>query len=206
MGVGAVPKKTNRWTSIVANKLEVREINFGIGSSCLTGRPLGARSLQDTLSNIPFPKKDLEFIIISYGLNDIGSMESNYDTVLFKRTYRKSLNLIKQHAWRMDKVILLSPYYISEAGYKKYDSLNPTHRMPTVSRHLDFVAAVLAISKEQGTRYINIYDSMKLYGAERLLSADSLHPNNAGHAVIARCVINHINSLSTNKSKHKRVV
>lgn len=173
-----------------------KERNYGIGSSTMEQgippRPLGARSMIDTLDGVPVKNARGRLIVIEYGLNDMGCNAPGYDTAFFKRDYRITLDTIRARGWNMKDVLLFGPEYIPDSGYRKYAAINSGNGVPTRERHLQYVDAVREIAAEYGTHWFNMYDSMVVHGGASIIGADSLHPNNAGHGVMANIIIDYL--------------
>jgi lysophospholipase L1-like esterase len=58
-----------------------------------------------------------------------------------------------------------------------------------------FVDATRAIANEYGTGYIDLYIAIRGSGDATLVSEDSLHPSNTGHAFIAQLVNNYVRTM-----------
>jgi len=173
-----------------------KERNYGIGSSTMEQgippRPLGARSMIDTLDGIPVKNARGRLLVIEYGLNDMGCNAPGYDTIFFKRDYRITLDSMRARGWNMKDILLFGPEYIPDSGYRKYATLNSGNGVPTLARHLQYVDAVRAIAAEYGTHWFNMYDSMRTHGGAALIGPDSLHPSNTGHNYMASVIIDYL--------------
>jgi len=191
--VGVGTTATNfRWSTHAAYQLNEIENNFGLSSSTMQkgtpDLPLGAASMIDRLNLIPTKSSLKKYLVFAYGLNDMGYNGGTYDTVGFKAAYRRVLDTSIARGWSPSDILLVAPYFVNDSGYRRYDALNGGNGKPTVARHLQYVDATLKISQQYGTKYIDMYQAMLANGADALLSSDSLHPNNDGHAFIAKTV------------------
>ena len=206
LGIGASPV-SYRFSSEATASLGGVEKNFGIGSSTMqAGMPLGTNSMQQTMNRqVPWKSDHSKMIVIEYGLNDVGCNAPGYDTVNFKRDYRKTLNAIRQSGWLARQVVLLAPAWVPDSAYRFYATFNH-NGVPTRQRHLKYVDAVRAIAEEYGALYINAYDSIRLNGAGKFLAGDSLHPNNAGHKYIAGLITNTINGYNRRSGSDNGII
>jgi lysophospholipase L1-like esterase len=190
-GVGAT-STAYRYSALVASSLKHVEVNLGLSSSTLTKttplNPFGATNMIDRLNQVPVKKVGRKKIFIAYGVNDLRYNTVNYDTVNFKRDYRILLDTCIARGWAASEIVLIAPFYISPSTYLSDSTTYGFSSAVTVTRHLNFVDAVLKISQQYNTAYVNTYTNFASFIGSTGLS-DGIHPNDAGHSVIAMLII-----------------
>lgn len=179
-GEGASPRLTNRWTSLLSAAKGYTEDNQGFSGWTLC--PNACTSSLD-INSIPAKTNDRRFIFIAAGNNDIqiASLEpSDYaDRIADWIAMAVSLG------WNPMRVIVISNFYAEFThGY-----FEPCDNDFTQARRTAFRDAMQSAALSNGGFFINCYDPMLEGGGMALLN-DVIHPNNAGHALIANTIGN----------------
>ena len=130
-----------------------------------------------------------DYLPILYGTNDARhtGAPDTFNLGGFVRDYRALLGGLTQAGYAPANVCIGSPVYFPDAGFAVGDN-----ELTGQSRdvYLRFVEAVKALAREFGTFYAPIYESMQSQGGDTLALPDLIHPNPAGHAVIADAFAN----------------
>lgn len=176
-GVGA-SVTANRWSSVLASRLGITENNKGISGSVLqntapaqsgNGRD---RYLVDVYNQRPWR------IFILYGINDIRYNSPDWTPAAFQNDLQEVVGGLISGGVNADDIVLGSPPFVT--GYIP----SPPYDGGSISRHLAHVDAVAAVAANSGTRYVDVYRWMMNNGGASLLTNDTVHPNDAGHAAI----------------------
>ena len=168
---------------------EYPNINFKILNTGISGNritDLEKRWKQDVLSHSP------DWLCIKIGINDVWrqfDMMSSDDQVsidYYEKTYRK---LIDRTITEVEKIILISPYYI------EFNKSDPMRAMMDSYRKI-----VLKLANEYKLTYVdtqNAFDSYLAFKSYDTLADDKVHPNQTGHMIIAKAFLNAVGK-STN--------
>ena len=171
----------NRWSSVVASQLNIKEINYGVGSSQLrqnvptaTGlgiaggfqRYLDMRALQGNT------------VFCMYGTNDmnVADATTNGDATLLA-DYRSKLTTMV-NSWKAERmtVVLLSP------PFNAVSSTNITKRNA-------WQQACLTVAKNTGSLFVDTETVFTDTANAAGFFPDNLHPDNTGHAMIANLCV-----------------
>lgn len=151
----------------VAAKNGVRMANYSVSGTTLVFHFAGDSSAIDRLTRItPVYNGGSRFYISEYGTNDGYNINGTLDTAVFRSSYYTLINQLTTNGWPANRIILFLPYNHNPNGVV-----------------LNNLIANIALVK--GVGYIDVYNQMIAAGGDALLIADFIHPNNAGHAVIA---------------------
>jgi len=110
--------------------------------------------------------------------------QPGYDPENYYRNYREILGMTKERLGA--RILLLSPFYISRSTTPN------THRRRVLETIPKYVEKVEALSREFSTRYVNLHDVFQSLIEKREPTAyapEPVHPNYAGHTVIALQVL-----------------
>jgi len=160
---------------------KINVINAGINGNTILD--LKDRWEDDVLSLRP------NFISILIGINDIHRAlagQPGYDPESYYRNYREILTLTKESLKDVE-ILLLSPFYISKA------TIPGTHRSKVLEVIPKYIEKVELLSKEFSTLYINlhtIFQSLLKHREPTTYAPEPVHPNSAGHMVIALSILN----------------
>jgi len=175
-GVGGTT--STRWSSVVARQIGQREVNAGVPSSAFRGNTAsivgGYNRYTDALAI------DANTVVMMYGTNDLvndgiasftGTASNLTDVTTKTRTVIQNA---KAYGRRL--IICSPPYcYTSSAVGTK------------VKNYLE--AFNSACSLEGGVTFVDCYNIFLDTGSPDSYMNDALHPNTAGHALIAQHVI-----------------
>jgi lysophospholipase L1-like esterase len=148
-------------------------LNAGISGNRITD--LDERWERDVDAHNP------DWLCIKIGINDVWrhfDMMLSDDQVsiqLYEKLYRKLIEITLD---KVEKIILISPYYIEP------DKNDPMRRMMD-----DYRQVVERLSKEYKLPYVNTQNAFDRYLAFKsyeTLAEDKVHPNQTGHMIIAK--------------------
>ena len=124
-------------------------------------------------------------LFLAYGFNDARytGRPADFNVTQYAADYREVLSgLLEGGAYNPAKIWIISPYYITDTGLAT-GSAGFTGQ--TRAGFEAFVAAAASVAQSFGTRYVDMYQYMLANGGASLISADNIHPGDAGMAVIA---------------------
>lgn len=179
------------WPTLLTGWMNAPLRNFSVSATTLMKRspvdPYGFVNLIDRLGNIPTygPKKG--WLIIAYGFNDMGYNGANYTPANFRIDYQTVIDDATGKGWPRHRIILVAPYYASSDTYTAYAATTGT-TANTRQRHLAFIDTVQATATFNGTKFVNPLTAQLANDSTQLLSADNVHDNNWGHAIIAQAI------------------
>lgn len=176
-GTGATTK-VNRWSTILADSMNMEEVNCSISGTLLqyntaVGTSGRVRFIQEILSQKP--KK----VFIDFAINDLRyntATISNYCTQL-----RYIVSYLKKSGIDSNSIYLCTPTYMNPAIYTAAAPWNGG----SVAIHVQYKDSVVAIASSLNVKSLDGYTWMLNNGANTLIAADKIHPNNAGHLSIA---------------------
>jgi lysophospholipase L1-like esterase len=130
-----------------------------------------------------------EALIFAYGFNDARytGAPSTFNVAQYTADFKEALNGLIAGGYTPSKIYIVSPYWISDTALATIGSAGFTGQ--TRGGFEAFVTAAHDVAAEYGTQYCDVYAAMRDGGAAALISADGLHPNDAGHALIAATVL-----------------
>jgi lysophospholipase L1-like esterase len=181
-GSGAT-RPERRWTSLVSRRLGWIEVNRGLSTSTLTelGRktPSGERRWREAIAGPP-----ADVVVVMYGANDVLARVPLGDPETpgtFRHAAREVLHGIRE-ALPDAALVVCAPQPSRATGER---------------RELYDLALAEAAAREGG----HFIAAGSAFPAERLgeLSADRLHLNDAGHAVLAEFVLSHRGTLAARR-------
>lgn len=180
-GSGA-SSNANRWSTKLAIALGFTEDNQGIGATVLqNSAPVLANNGQDTFTTRILQRYPSRVYIL-YGLNDSRYNGVNFSVANFKAALTQVVqNCLNLGGLGVRDIYIGSPPYTSPAFYGSYAPFNAG----STEKHLAYRDATREVSTAFGIQWVDIYQGMKDAGGDALMSADGVHPNDAGHQVIA---------------------
>jgi lysophospholipase L1-like esterase len=159
---------------------QIRYINKGIGGNKITD--LSERWRDDVLFHKP------DRLSIKIGINDLHShlrgADGGVSPELFAELYDRVLALTKQELGC--PVVLITPFYISR------DNSGQTFRSQVLELLPRYIETVEALSKKYDTRIVRlhaIFQQHLEYRDAEVFCPEPVHPNRAGHLVIAEGVM-----------------
>lgn len=129
-----------------------------------------------------------ETLVIAYGYNDARyvASPSTFNVQQFENDYREVLDGLLAAGYRRDRIILVTPWWISDVGLTTGSS---GFSGQTRSGFEAYVSVVKSLAAQYDTYLADAYAAMRDGGGASLIGSDNIHPNDAGHAVIANCVL-----------------
>lgn len=184
----------HRWSTVWSALRGLTETNDGTNGQCLQStvptNPTGPVNFKDSVAAIGATLYQNNQLVLAFGTNDVGLNFTNYTVAKFKSDYIDVLTALNAKGWYGKNIVIISPYYSSQAGRDTYTFWGVT--VPADEQRLaDHVQACEEVATQFGCQFVDTYTHMKNNGGESLLGADGLHLNNAGHALVA----NYINSI-----------
>ena len=160
--------------------LHLRFINMGIGGN--TVRDLDARWQTDVLDLKP------DYVTVLIGINDVWRQFDTPEITeghVYPQEYRETLSrLVKETLPTVKGMVLMSPYM-----------MEPNRNDPMRARMDEYGAMVKEIAEENHLPCIDLQAAFDEYFQEyhpASINWDRIHPNVAGHCVIARALLNGI--------------
>lgn len=185
-GAGAsMPARS--WPALLALTLGVPLVNKGLGGTVLQSTPVRdgrggsgvSRFREDLLGD-----DRADCIAILYGYNDAryATDPARFNVGAFVRDYRVVLDgLLAAHIER-ESICLGSPPYLPDAGLQLGSSGFTGQRRAGFEAYVD---AVRELAREYSLFYAGVYEAMAARPDGSLASPDIIHPNDAGHQLIA---------------------
>ena len=179
LGVGYVRLFTELVTARFPER-RIRYINTGIGGNRITD--LKGRWQEDMLAHRP------DRLSIKIGINDLHSHLRDPDhgvgPELFEEIYDELLDLT--HRELGCPVVLLTPFYIST------DRSGTTFESEVLSLITRYIETARKMSERYGTRLVDLHEVFQRqleYREPDVFCPEPVHPNRAGHMVIANAVV-----------------
>ncbi len=170
-GMGA-SATANRWSSRLAASLGITEINSGIGGTVLQNTDSLANNGRDRyVANVLGNRPWRTYIL--YGLNDLNSTNANLTVALYQNDLIEILQGLIAAGMAPRNIIVGSPPFFT----------NYTGGSVTKQQQYADAARVAALSN--GCGFVDVYRAMRDGGGSALLDGDGVHPNDAGHTLIA---------------------
>lgn len=177
------------WASLLATKLGAKLDNRGISATVLQsspdagGRPRANNGFSRYREHLLGDTR-ADLIAILYGFNDArytaAPASLNHDG--FRRDYIVLVQGLLDAGYDSAAICLGSPPHIPDAGFD-VDAENGFAGQSRVEFQR-YVRTVELIARDAGTSYAAVNEWMDARG-DALVSADHVHPNDAGHAAIA---------------------
>jgi lysophospholipase L1-like esterase len=182
-----VPER--RWANLLAARLGVVLRNKGISATVMQNSPMadGRPGPNNGLSRyerdlLGYDRADL--VAILYGFNDARYMAApgTFHRSNFVRDYRAVLAGLLGAGFAPEAICLGSQSHIPDAGLGVG---NGGFAGQSRRAFEAYVGTVRALAKGAGTFYAAVNERMQTQGGDALIAEDHVHPNDAGHAVIA---------------------
>ena len=177
-GWRAVTHPRNRWSSLVCEHLRWREVNLaadGMGFFARRGGnlPGGGRSpsCRDTVWLEAVLRAEPDVVTVSLGLNDAAFLPSQLDLV--RQAVDHDLSFLA--ARLRSTPVVIAPYF---------PALGTGPRFGVVRRMVHERATELGLNSTDAM-------STAVSGEQDRLSIDGIHPDDSGHAAIARAMISY---------------
>jgi lysophospholipase L1-like esterase len=185
LGLGA-STPNNRWTSVLCGIKNWHEINYGTSYETLlkASENTGYTSFFEKYQNLIHTRSaDDKYMFIAYGANDCAFNYPDYTTDLFSTQLQTIITFANSKGWTNNSIVVLCGYYENDASWRAGygGSSNPA---ATMTRYFSFITAAQTVANNNpGVYFVNPFNS---YDATAL--SDGIHPNDAGHAAIAKYV------------------
>ena len=186
--VERIKKEAHRQTveSRGSNKLQV--INLGIGGDSSTKilKRMPAEIEARYSANWPF------VLVITFGANDERSIDGKIETPMeqFESNVKGIINLAKQHS---DKILFLGIPPIAKPVVEFKGQEYSDERVKQYEQRMQDIV------EESGLPFVPIRPVFEQAGLDRLYTYDDIHPNDAGHQLIAGIVKPVLDSLLAEK-------
>jgi len=186
---GASVAEPDRWANRFAASLDLNLRNKGIsgtvlqGSPDADGRPRGNNGFSRFRNDLLGADRS-DLVAILYGTNDArhtGAPES-LNHAGFTRDYRIILSELIVHGFAPRDICIGSPVHIPDAGFSAGE---PEFTGQSRDAFEAYVATIRSLAREFGTFYAAVNERMQAHGGDALVLSDNVHPNPAGHGVIA---------------------
>ena len=155
---------------------KIRFVNTGIGGDVATG--LRGRWDEDVIAHKP------DWVSVLVGINDLHRTLREDPAAVPPAEYRRACtDFLESTAQRTDAgLILMDPFYMA----RRPDPGSPEEAVLNLLP--EYVAIVTELAGRLGARHVRLHEAfqrvLEHYGAE-FLCAEPVHPNPAGHLVIA---------------------
>lgn len=195
IGAGANASSTpNRWIEKVAVALGgATVLNQAISGTVLQnsndsgGNPMANNGRDRFFAALGGINKR-NFLFHAYGFNDaryVGA-PSTFNVTQYANDYREVMNGLMELGWRPDEIAIAPPYYITDTGL---NTGSAGFSGQTRAGFTAFVDAAKAVAAEYNLWLGAPYEAMLANGAGALIDVDNIHPNDAGHQVIATAML-----------------
>ncbi|WP_061933412.1 SGNH/GDSL hydrolase family protein [Aureimonas sp. AU22] len=184
-----------RYVNIVASALTGGLVlNQAISGTVLqnspdaSGAPMASNGRDRFAGALTGAAAQRETLVIAYGYNDaryVGA-PATFNVREFETDYREILDGLLAAGYRRDRIVLVTPWWISDAGLGTGSS---GFSGQTRAGFEAYVNVVKALAAEYDTYLADAYAAMRDGGGASLIGPDNIHPTDAGHAAIAACVL-----------------
>lgn len=183
-GDGASNSNT-RWSTLVANALNLREDNQAISATVLQNTvPVLANNGRDRYQQ-DIIQRSPNYVYILYGLNDLRYNGANFSTMSFQNDLNEVVSGLISGGIPPNHIVIGSPPYINPTGYSLYAPYNAG----STTKHRQYRDATKAIARRYHTKWADVYQYMLNRGANSLVSNDFIHPNDFGHQAIKNAML-----------------
>ena len=186
---GASVDPEARWANRLSTLLGLDLRNKGISGTVLQNSPDGTGRTRADNGFSRF-RRDLlgedrsDVLAILYGTNDARHTAAphtlNHEG--FVRDFRALLAALTDAGYRPDSIVIGSPVHIPDAGFAVGDT-EFTGQSRTAFEA--YVVTLRRLARDFGIFYAPVNEAMQAAGGDALVLPDHVHPNPAGHAVIA---------------------
>jgi len=177
---------SDRWSTLVANALNLKEDNQAISGTVLQNTvPVLVKNGRDRYQK-DIIQRSPDYVYILYGLNDLRYNGAIFSTINFQHDLDEVVSGLISAGIPPSHIIIGSPPYINPAGYSLYSPYNAG----STAKHREYRDATKAIARRYHAKWADVYQYMIDNGNNSLVSNDLIHPNNLGHQVIKNAILN----------------
>lgn len=174
----------HRWTSLFCTNKSCTESNLGISGEVLENGTVCGRTVFDETTIPTYSSGTHAALFIALGVNDIGLNNGTMTATGFETTLTSAVNYAHNtKGWPYANIVLVDQYYVKAAGYAIYVGSCSVVTQADTTRVNAYRSAVANVANSLHTVLAQIGAAMD--GNDSLISGDSLHPNDTGHAFIA---------------------
>ena len=173
----------NRWANLYSTAEGLYLVNRGVSGTVMqntnqttTGLPRPNNG-RDRYASVLTGSARAHKVVILYGVNDgyLGaSTEPSMNVADFIVDYQAVIDGLFADGYTTDDIIIGSPPYYTIVSNQVLQQ--------------EYADAVRALAVTNGVRYADVRQAMIDGGGATLLTGDNIHPNDAGHAVIATAI------------------
>lgn len=176
-----------RWTSLLAAAWGASELNKGISGTVLqnsnydNSQPRTNNGRDRFIADMTGTNKRA-LGIIAFGTNDARFLAypSTFNVSAYANDMGEMISGLMVNGYAPAEILVLPPYWLPDNANFGSGGTRTTYET--------YVTAAKNVAREYGVAFVNIYTYMRDNGGSALISNDDLHPNDAGHAVIAQGV------------------
>ena len=181
VGYGVDPSL--RWSKLVANALGAVEDDEGMSGTLLqdaSNTPYGNAGYSRYQSAII--NRDPDYLFILYGINDLRFNDAS--VTVFQTELTKIVQDSIASGIKPGNITIGNPPYIDSAAYTSSAPFNAG----SLAKQEQYSEATHAVAHQLGTKWADVFGAMQSHGKDSLVF-DSLHPDAAGHQVIANALL-----------------
>ena len=154
----------------------IRYINKGIGGDRVTG--LKDRWQDDVIRHRP------DWVSVKIGINDLHSVLRQAPDAVPPELFRECYDWILADTTRQTdaKIVLIEPFYVSQ------DQTGQTFRSQVLTLIPEYIAVVREMADKYQARLVKTHDAFQRhlgYRDAETFCPEPVHPNRAGHVVLA---------------------
>lgn len=192
----------NRFTDLMAAEYGIRAVNHGIGGTRIARQRTPSfwpDHDKDFISRVPELADDADLIVVFGGTNDwghgdapLGDMEDRTPWTFFGALHTLYTDLISRFPDRL--IVVLTPLH--RLNEEDLTDENGRKRQGTL---LDYVNAIRRVAQYYSLPVLDLYKESGLQPRvpviQNMFVPDGLHPNDAGHTLIANKLIGFLKTL-----------
>ncbi|MBP1991743.1 SGNH/GDSL hydrolase family protein [Paenibacillus eucommiae] len=200
-GVGASVTE-NRFTSVTAKMLGLIETNYGIPSSILAVTAASPTDRDPIATRYVDMTDDADLVIVFAGTNDwwsdqtpLGTMSSRSNTDFYGALHNLCLGLLDKYVGK--HIVFMTPIKRSYLKYMEPDAVNANGK--SLMEYGDIIKEVCAYYSIP-VLDLNRESMLNPYfeGQKSAFIPDGIHPNDAGHKLIAQRLVGYLKQLVSN--------
>lgn len=187
VGVGA-STAANRWANLIAGHVGGTLLNAGVSGTVLQNSSDGtgprADNGRDRFATAVLGANKRAAIFLAHGFNDARATiaPATMNVTNYQADLREVVSGLIIGGYARDTIYIGTPYYITDAGLLTGSAGFAGQTRSGFEAH---VAAALAVAAEFGTRSCDLYAFLRDNGFAATTAGDNIHPNDAGHSLIA---------------------